>query len=276
LLIQEFVMSRDTKAFALYLLEILTVLRFIIAIEGPANVLSGVRKSLAAVSAGFLALEKEAGPAQSVVRLVGNTQGGVSFQQQTEKAFKNLCATLKTKDVIVLDKMAELAKRGKYRNKGITENLVNFFVYYDANGNGEVDLDEFRAMVRASALAKDSLWWRLGLMKIFQRLFLEPLSFITSVMTRGAEKAYTHWYLNWSPRARREKRIAASVFVEADVNKDGAVSYDELEARVGKRIEEKELRTLFDGADRDRNGALDKREFRSSQSLRSRLASIFT
>jgi len=146
----------------------------------------------------------------------------------------------------------------------------------DANGNGEVDLDEFRAMVRASALAKDSLWWRLGLMKIFQRLFLEPLSFITSVMTRGAEKAYTHWYLNWSPRARREKRIAASVFVEADVNKDGAVSYDELEARVGKRIEEKELRTLFDGADRDRNGALDKREFRSSQSLRSRLASIFT
>jgi hypothetical protein len=80
LLIQEFVMSRDTKAFALYLLEILTVLRFIIAIEGPANVLSGVRKSLAAVSAGFLALEKEAGPAQSVVRLVGQISTFLSIQ----------------------------------------------------------------------------------------------------------------------------------------------------------------------------------------------------
>ena len=42
--------------------------------------LSGVRKSLAAVSAGFLALEKEAGPAQSVVRLVGQISTFLSIQ----------------------------------------------------------------------------------------------------------------------------------------------------------------------------------------------------
>jgi hypothetical protein len=100
---------------------------------------------------------------QRVARLVGNVDNdAVQFAFQTAEEFNKL---LKIQDDEELETISVEKLRAKGRAIGSSEHglqgmdginieqLCTFFSKYDANGDGMVDLEEFRIMVRTSRLA---------------------------------------------------------------------------------------------------------------------------
>jgi len=100
---------------------------------------------------------------QRVARLVGNVDNDAEqFAFQTAEEFKKL---LKIQDDEELETISVEKLRAKGRAIGSSEiglqgmdgtnieHLCTFFAQYDANGDGKVDLEEFRIMVRTSRLA---------------------------------------------------------------------------------------------------------------------------
>jgi hypothetical protein len=100
---------------------------------------------------------------QRVARLVGNVDHDPEqFAVQTEEEFKKL---LKIQDdaelsTIIVEKLRAKGRAldsSEIEPQGMDgtniEQLCTFFHVFDANGDGEVNLDEFRIMVRTSRLA---------------------------------------------------------------------------------------------------------------------------
>ena len=89
--------------------------------------------------------------AQRMSRLVGNCEGDSrEFQRQVQFAFENLCKKQGGGDIINVEKLKEAAGHVHDVEGTTIEDLVNFFLMFDENGDGEIDLDEFKTMVRAS------------------------------------------------------------------------------------------------------------------------------
>lgn len=97
---------------------------------------------------------------QRVARLVGNVDNDQEqFAVQTQEEFNKL---LKIQDDEELDSIDVQKLRAKGRALDSSENglqgmdgthlvyLCNFFQKFDANGDGKVDLEEFRTMIRTS------------------------------------------------------------------------------------------------------------------------------
>jgi hypothetical protein len=57
------------------------------------------------------------------------------------------------------------------------------------------------------------------------------------------------------------KAKLTDVFKEADADKDGKLTYEEWETRMGKLVPADELKRLFEECDTDKNGSLDTTEF---------------
>jgi len=97
---------------------------------------------------------------QRVARLVGNVDDDPEqFVVQTEEEFNKL---LKIQDdselsTIVVEKLRAKSRALNSSEQGMDgtniEQLCFFFEMFDANGDGAVDLDEFRIMVRTSRRA---------------------------------------------------------------------------------------------------------------------------
>jgi hypothetical protein len=100
---------------------------------------------------------------QRVARLVGNVDNDPEqFAVQTKEEFNKL---LKIQDDEDLDSIDVQKLRARGRALGSSENrlqgmdsahlmhLCTFFQKFDANGDGKVDLEEFRTMVRTSSQA---------------------------------------------------------------------------------------------------------------------------
>ena len=100
---------------------------------------------------------------QRVARLVGNVDHDPEqFDVQTEEEFKKLLkiqgdAELTTIIVEKLRAKGRALDSSELEPQGMDgtniEQLCTFFHLFDANGDGEVNLDEFRIMVRTSRLA---------------------------------------------------------------------------------------------------------------------------
>ena len=54
----------------------------------------------------------------------------------------------------------------------------------------------------------------------------------------------------------------STVFEEADADHDGKLTFDEWKARLGRLMNEEDVRILFDACDTDKNGTLDREEFK--------------
>ena len=100
---------------------------------------------------------------QRIARLVGNVDDNPEqFAVQTEEEFNKLLKIQGEEDLdtIIVEKLRAKGKESDASEHGAAgmdgtniEQLFTFFESFDKNGDGEVDLDEFRIMVRTSRLA---------------------------------------------------------------------------------------------------------------------------
>jgi Ca2+-binding EF-hand superfamily protein len=86
--------------------------------------------------------------AQRVARLIGNTEGDENeFQRQTKREFDKLCQKQGGGAVILVDKLIQSAQHNHGAEGTTIEDLCKFFLKFDENGDGKVDLSEFQTMV---------------------------------------------------------------------------------------------------------------------------------
>jgi hypothetical protein len=97
---------------------------------------------------------------QRIARLVGHVDHDPAlFAVQTEEQFKNLVKIQDNAELstIVVEKLRAKSRALNSFEQGMDgtniEQLCFFFETFDANGDGAVDLDEFRIMVRTSRRA---------------------------------------------------------------------------------------------------------------------------
>ena len=89
--------------------------------------------------------------AQRISRLVGHCEGDpTEFERQARHAFENLCKKQGGGDCIIIESLKEAAEHAHGVEGTTIKDLVNFFVMFDENGDGKIDFDEFKTMVRAS------------------------------------------------------------------------------------------------------------------------------
>ena len=89
--------------------------------------------------------------AQRVARIVGSHGDDEdTFKTLTQKEFQRLCCIQGGGETIHVDALVQVAAQSHGVQGTTIEDLCKFFLMFDENGDGEVDLDEFRTMVKAS------------------------------------------------------------------------------------------------------------------------------
>ena len=86
--------------------------------------------------------------AHRVARLINGEEQ--EFESQTKRQFEKMCQKQGGGDVIVVDKLIQTAEHDHGAEGTTIQDLCKFFMSFDADGDGCVDLAEFQNMVRAS------------------------------------------------------------------------------------------------------------------------------
>ena len=107
--------------------------------------------------------------AQRMARLVSNTDGGSEFVRQARVAFENLCRKQGGGDVINVEQLKDAAANVHEVEGTTMEDLVKFLNMFDVNGDGEIDFEEFKTMLRASVDATNLFMGSESLEKLSER-----------------------------------------------------------------------------------------------------------